>query len=103
MGPARSTSTRLTEKRGLEAVAITVIRYRSSAAETCRLFCQGWPLGTNTTSSRSNRCGHLAGGDQVTVMDGVERPTHDSHRAALLHGLPAYLSISRSSDHMHGP
>jgi hypothetical protein len=50
-------STRLTENRGFEAVAITVIRYRSSAAVTlCSLLCQGWPVGTNTTSSRENRC-----------------------------------------------
>src|SRR3954453_19819462 len=56
VGPSRSTSTRLTLKRGLDAVAITVIRYRSSAAETCRsAFCQGSPVGTKTTSSRLNR------------------------------------------------
>jgi hypothetical protein len=45
-------STRLTENRGLDAVAMTVIRYRSSAAETSRSdFCQGWPVGTKMTSS----------------------------------------------------
>ena len=34
VGPGRSMSTRLTENRGFEAVAITVIRYRSSGGET---------------------------------------------------------------------
>src|SRR3954454_2139989 len=49
-------STRLTENRGLLAVAITVIRYRSSAEVTWRpCFCHGSPVGTNTTSSRSKR------------------------------------------------
>ncbi len=32
----------------------------------------------------------LAGRDQVPVVDGIERPTHDS-QSPLLHGLPAYL------------
>ena len=50
-------STRLTLKRGLEAVAITVMRYLSSAGETARpSFCQGWPVGTKTTSSRLKMC-----------------------------------------------
>ena len=35
--------------------------------------------------------GHLAGRDQVAVVDGIERPTHHS-QPPLLHGLPAYLS-----------
>ena len=34
---------------------------------------------------------HLAGRDQVAVVDGIERPTHHS-QPPLLHGLPAYLS-----------
>src|SRR5882757_8281827 len=56
VGPARSMSTRLTENRGSAEVAITVIRYRSSAADTARsVFCHGAPVGTNTTSSRSKR------------------------------------------------
>ena len=47
-------STRLTENRGFDAVAMTVIRYRSSAGETFRSdFCHGWPVGTKITSSRS--------------------------------------------------
>lgn len=42
VGPGRSMSTRLTENRGLEAVAMTVIRYRSSAGLTSRSdFCHG--------------------------------------------------------------
>src|SRR5690606_13827618 len=49
-------STRLTVKRGLEAVAITVMRYRCSAGVT-RWCClnPGLPVGTKTTSS-SPRC-----------------------------------------------
>ena len=54
VGPSRSMSVRLTLNRGFDAVAITVIRYRSSAVDTRRsLFCHGWPVGTKTTSSRS--------------------------------------------------
>src|SRR3954453_22429805 len=55
-------STRDTQKRGFDAVAITVMRYRSSAADTWRsCFCHGCPVGTNTTSSRSNQaCTSLA-------------------------------------------
>jgi len=50
-------STRLTLNRGLEAVAITVMRYLSSAGETARpSFCQGSPVGTKTTSSRLKMC-----------------------------------------------
>src|SRR4051812_12972625 len=62
VGPLRSMSTRETQNRGFEAVAMTVIRYRSSAADTCRsCFCHGWPVGTKTTSSRSNQaCTSLA-------------------------------------------
>src|SRR4051795_1267431 len=62
VGPSRSMSTRDTQKRGFDAVAITVMRYRSSAADTWRsCFCHGWPVGTNTTSSRSNQaCTSLA-------------------------------------------
>ena len=62
VGPGRSMSTRLTENRGLDAVAITVIRYRSSAADTTRSdFCHGWPVGTKITSSRSKyACTSLA-------------------------------------------
>src|SRR3954463_16504300 len=62
VGPSRSMSTRDTQNRGLDAVAITVMRYRSSAAETCRsCFCQGCPVGTNTTSSSPNQaCTSLA-------------------------------------------
>ncbi len=42
VGPSRSMSTRLTWKRGLDAVAMTVIRYRSSAGLTVSSsFCQG--------------------------------------------------------------
>src|SRR3954470_1724239 len=49
-------STRLTENRGLDAVAMTVIRYRSSAGLTARsLFCHGSPVGTKTTSSNPKR------------------------------------------------
>src|SRR3954470_19394123 len=49
-------STRLTMNRGLEAVAMTVMRYRSSAGLTAKsLFCQGCPVGTKTTSSRPKR------------------------------------------------
>ena len=56
VGPGRSISTLLTEKRGFEAVAITVIRYRSSAGLTgSPAFCQGWPVGTKTTSSSPYR------------------------------------------------
>src|SRR4051812_33747612 len=48
-------STRLTVKRGFDAVAMTVMRYRCSAGDTSRyVFCQGWPVGTKTTSSRPN-------------------------------------------------
>ena len=54
VGPGRSTSTRLTVKPGLDAVAMTVMRYRSSAGLTSRAsFCHGWPVGTKTTSSSS--------------------------------------------------
>ena len=53
VGPRRSISRRDTEKWGLEAVASTVRRYRSSAGVTCR-FCHGWPAGTKTTSSSPN-------------------------------------------------
>ena len=53
--PGRSMSTRLTENRGFDAVAITVIRYRSSAAEAAS-FSSGRPVGTNTTSSSANAC-----------------------------------------------
>ncbi len=62
VGPGRSMSTRLTENRGFDAVAITVIRYRSSAGETSRSsFCHGWPVGTKITSSRSKyACTSLA-------------------------------------------
>ena len=50
-------SSLLTENRGFEAVAITVIRYRSSAADTfLSCFCHGWPVGTKTTSSREKMC-----------------------------------------------
>ena len=50
-------STLLTENRGFDAVAITVIRYRSSAADTFRSsFCQGWPVGTKMTSSSAKMC-----------------------------------------------
>ena len=49
-------STRLTENRGLDAVATTVIRYRSSARLTSRsTFCHGCPVGTKMTSSSPNR------------------------------------------------
>ena len=49
-------STRLTENRGLDAVAITVMRYRSSAGlTTVADFCHGWPVGTKITSSSANR------------------------------------------------
>src|SRR6266511_469562 len=55
VGPSRSISRRDTEKRGLADVAMTAIRYRSSAGETFRsCFIQGRPVGTNTTSSRWN-------------------------------------------------
>ncbi|BAS17763.1 hypothetical protein AHiyo8_60660 [Arthrobacter sp. Hiyo8] len=55
VGPGRSTSTRLTVKLGLEAVAMTVIKYRCSASLTCLCdFCQGCPVGTKTTSSKRN-------------------------------------------------
>ena len=55
VGPSRSTSTRDTVKWGLDEVAMTVIRYRSTADVTRRsAFIQGWPVGTNTTSSRWN-------------------------------------------------
>ena len=48
-------STRLTVKRGLDAVAMTVIRYRSSGGLTSRsVFCHGCPVGTKTTSSSPN-------------------------------------------------
>ncbi len=62
--------TRLTENRGIEAVAIVisaVLRRR-----TRRPFCCGLPAGTNTTSVEIEQA---AGGDQVVVVDGVERPT----------------------------
>lgn len=37
--------------------------------------------------------GYFAGGDQVAVVDGVERPTHHAESATpLLHDLPAYWS-----------
>jgi hypothetical protein len=37
--------------------------------------------------------GYLTGGNQVAVMDGVERPTHHTQPAKLLlHDVPAYLS-----------
>ena len=68
---------------------MTVIRYRSSAGLTSRsVFCQGWPVGTNTTSSSPKRPADLAGGDEVAVVDGVERPTHHPdppacHRSSL--------------------
>ncbi len=53
---SRSTSTRLTENRGFDAVAMTVIKYRSSAGLTpLPCFCHGLPVGTKTTSSRLNR------------------------------------------------
>jgi hypothetical protein len=55
VGPSRSMSTRLTRNRGLDAVAITVIRYRSSAGLTVTSsFCHGCPVGTKTTSSSEN-------------------------------------------------
>src|SRR5215207_6005672 len=56
VGPGRSMSTRLTENRGLDAVAMTVIRYRSSDGLTSTSpFCHGCPVGTNTTSYSLNR------------------------------------------------
>jgi len=33
---------------------------------------QGWPVGTNSTLSSSNRSATLAGRDQVPVVDGIE-------------------------------
>src|SRR2546423_12933024 len=49
-------STRLTWNRGFDAVAMTVIRYRSSAGLTATSpFCHGCPVGTKTTSSSANR------------------------------------------------
>ena len=70
-------STRLTENRGFDAVAITVIRYRSSDGDTfLPSFCHGWPVGTKMTSSRREEVRDLAGGDQVAVMDRVERAAH---------------------------
>src|SRR6476620_1107910 len=55
-------STRETQKAGVEAVAMTVMRYLASGADTSRdCFCHGWPVGTKTTSSRSkNDCTSLA-------------------------------------------
>jgi len=55
VGPGRSMSTRLTVNCGFEAVAITVIRYRSSAGDAPSLS-SGCPVGTNTTSSSENAC-----------------------------------------------
>src|SRR5690242_11398053 len=48
-------STRLTVNRGFEAVAMTVMRYRCSAGVTSTSCLKdGAPVGTKTTSSRSN-------------------------------------------------
>src|SRR5690625_4261053 len=53
--PPRSISTRETEKRGLEAVATTAIRYRCSARVTARSDLKGCaPVGTKMTSSSAN-------------------------------------------------
>ena len=65
---------------------MTVIRYRSSGGGDRADFCQGWPVGTNTTSSSSKLVGDLAGGDQVAVVDGIERPTHHAEPARRSHG-----------------
>ncbi len=50
-------STRLTLNLGFEAVAMTVIRYLSSAGETARVsFWYGSPVGTKMTSSSAKSC-----------------------------------------------
>src|SRR5215213_1460561 len=62
VGPPRSRSTRDTVKRGFEAVATTVIRYRCSAGLTERpALWYGCPVGTKRTSSSPNHaCTSLA-------------------------------------------
>src|SRR5699024_6498050 len=89
-------STRLTENLGLDAVAITVMRYRSSAGETGRSrVCHGSPVGTKATSRSPNRWATSLAAtrwpwwmgskvppitpihrDQVAVVDGVEGAAH---------------------------
>src|SRR5690625_2256756 len=48
-------STRETVNRGFDAVATTHMRYRCSAGLRSSCFPCGFPVGTKTTSSRSNR------------------------------------------------
>lgn len=52
----------------------------------------GLPAGHEYHFVEIEQVGHLAGGNQVAVVDGVERPTHDS-QSTPMHDWPAYWSI----------
>src|SRR3954468_7945970 len=83
-------STRETVNRGFDAVATTVMRYRCSVEATAALW-GGMPVGTNTTSSRSNtRCTSLAAtrcpwwiGSKVPPITPIRRRVLPAGRAAL--------------------
>ena len=82
-GPPRSMSTRLTENRGLDAVAMTVIRYRSSAGLTSRSALLPRLAGRHEHDLvELEQRRDLAGRDQVAVVDGVERAAHHPDAAA---------------------
>lgn len=75
---SRSTSTRETENRGLEAVAMTVMRYRSSAGLTpFPCFCQA-SGGDEDHFVESEPVGDLTGRNEVAMVNGVEGATHHS-------------------------
>ena len=85
-------STRLTENRGFDAVAITVIRYRSSAAETSRpSFCQGWPVGTKTTSSSEKKCPTSLAATRCPWWMGSNVPPITPMRAPVC---PAFMKVT---------
>src|SRR5699024_6192001 len=97
-------STRETVKRGFDAVAMTVIRYRCSGLVTSSTsFWYGRPVGTKTTSSRSKVAWtslaatrwpwwmgskvppmtptlRLWSAISVAVRNALPRPSHNAHR-----------------------
>ncbi len=76
---SRSTSTRETENRGLEAVAMTVMRYRSSAGLTpFPLLLPRPPGGDEDHFVESEPVGDLTGRNEVAMVNGVEGATHHS-------------------------
>ena len=68
---------------------VPVLRSRDVAA-----LLPGLTAGHEHDFVEVEQVGNLAGGDQVAVMDGIERPAHHAEPAKLLlHGLPAYLRV----------